>query len=61
MSSAFYTVKEVMQELKLSESGAYKVICNLNEELRKKGFCTLRGKVPAKYLKERFGIQEEAS
>lgn len=46
--------KEVMKILMVGESKAYEIIRQLNEELTAKGFLTVRGKVPYKYLNERF-------
>ena len=38
----------------MSESKAYQYIRQMNEELQKKGFLTVRGKIPAAYVRERF-------
>lgn len=45
---------EIMKALGIGKSNAYAIIKQLNEELDKKGFLTVRGKVPRKYFKERF-------
>ncbi|OCN04660.1 transcriptional regulator [Erysipelotrichaceae bacterium MTC7] len=37
-----------------SKSFAYKVMQSLNDELKQKGYITLRGKVSKKYFEERF-------
>ncbi len=47
-------VEEVKEILGLKDSKAYDVIRQLNEELSSKGYLVVRGKVPEKYLKERF-------
>lgn len=48
-------VQEVMQLLGgISEAMAYRVISQLNEELEKMGYLTLRGKVDRLYLHRRF-------
>lgn len=57
VNNPFITAREVMQILSICESGAYKVIKDLNEELNQKGFKTIRGKTNRKYLFERFGIE----
>lgn len=49
-----YNAQEVAQILGVSESSAYKIIQKLNMELKEKGFITIRGKVPKKYLEERI-------
>ena len=46
--------EDVMVLLSVRKSSAYEVIRQLNEELRGKGYLTVRGKVPEKYLRERF-------
>ncbi len=49
-----YGAKELKEVLGCSESKAYELIRIMNTELQKKGFLTLRGKVPAAYVEERF-------
>ncbi|MDO4942661.1 MAG: transcriptional regulator [Lachnospiraceae bacterium] len=52
-----YNVKDVMKVLGVGETYAYKIIRQLNDELNKKGYLTVRGKVNAKYFNERFMIE----
>lgn len=47
-------VKEVREILGVGESLAYKIMKQLNEELEKKGYLVIRGKIPREYLEERF-------
>lgn len=47
-------VKEVQQALGVCEPKAYQIIRELNAELEKKGYLTVRGKVSEKYFQERF-------
>ena len=54
MSRATYNAGELAEVLGCSESKAYQFIRIMNEELKKKGFLVLRGKVPAAYVQERF-------
>lgn len=54
MTKQVYTAKDLRDILGVSESKAYQYIRVMNEELKKKGFLTVRGKVPAAYVKERF-------
>ena len=42
----------------VSESKAYCFIRQMNEELKAKGYFIVRGKVPRKYARERFGVSE---
>ncbi len=50
-------VEEVMAILGLKNAKAYAVIRQLNDELSQKGYLVVRGKVPEKYLRERFYTQ----
>lgn len=49
-----YTAKDLQEILGVSESKAYQYIRIMNEELKKEGFLTVRGKVPAAYVQKRF-------
>lgn len=51
-------VREVMECLGISQSGAYNVIRDLNNELKERGFLTIRGKVEERYLYERFRLSD---
>lgn len=53
-SLKYMGVEEVKQVLQIKDSKAYAVIRKLNAELAQKGYLTVRGKVPEKYLLERF-------
>ena len=54
MSRQTYNAKELGEVLGCSESKAYQFIRQMNDELKDKGFLTVRGKVPAAYVEERF-------
>jgi hypothetical protein len=56
MDDRYYRVENVMECLKCSNTKAYIIMRNLNEELKKKGYMTLRGRVPKKYFEERFNL-----
>ena len=45
---------EVAKELGVSRSYAYKLIKQLNEELRKKGYITVAGRVSRRYFNEKL-------
>ena len=49
-------VKRVMELLSVPKTRAYEVIKLLNKELEERGFLVVRGRVPEKYLRERYGI-----
>ncbi|WP_035294615.1 transcriptional regulator [Clostridium sp. KNHs214] len=52
--SSFYRVDDVREILGISESKAYKIIQQLNKELKEKGYITIAGRVPIKYFKEKY-------
>ncbi|MGN0687725.1 MAG: DNA-binding protein [Oscillospiraceae bacterium] len=53
---------EVAQILDVSKAFAYKVVRELNEELKNKGFITIAGKVIRKYFAEKFyGLAKEGT
>lgn len=47
-------VDEVKELLHIKDSKAYDIIRRLNAELAAQGYLIVRGKVPEKYLQERF-------
>ena len=49
-------VSEVMKCLGRSQSYSYRIISQLNKELEAKGYLTEAGRVPRKYLYERYGL-----
>ena len=51
---SFYNVHDVCKVLECKESLAYKVIRQLNDELKAKGFIVITGKVNAAYFNERI-------
>ncbi len=50
----FYTVDDIISILNVSKSTAYREIKKLNDELKKKGYITISGKVSSKYFWERL-------
>ena len=56
--SEYMNAKELAEMVSVSESKAYCFIRQMNEELKAKGFYIVRGKVPRKYARERFGVSE---
>lgn len=56
----FMRVDEVSQSLEVSKPYAYKLIQQLNEELKKKGCITISGKIDRRYFNEKFyGAQSD--
>lgn len=63
MSRQTYSAKELGEALGVSESKAYQYIRQMNDELTKKGFLVVRGKVSRAYANERFfgGLSQDAA
>ena len=60
MDNKFIRAEEVAQELSVSKPYAYKLIRQLNEELKAKGFITITGRVNRQYFYERlYGAGKE--
>lgn len=57
MKSDFMRVDEVVTELDVSRPFAYRVIRQLNDELKKLGYATIAGRVNREYFRKRFGIE----
>jgi ribosomal protein S25 len=52
----FITAEEVAKELRVSKSYAYKVIREMNQQLRQNGFIVMCGKVSRQYFyKKNYG------
>lgn len=61
MNDKFLKVEDIMQILGISKSAAYKIMRQMNDELEKKGYIVIHGKVSRKYFAERFyGMNEDA-
>ena len=61
MNNKFICAEEVAQELSVSKPYAYKLIRQLNEELKAKGFITISGRVNRQYFYERlYGAGKES-
>lgn len=54
MENKFIRVDEVAKELDVSKPYAYKIILQLNDELKAKGFITIAGRVNRQYFNERL-------
>lgn len=50
----FITAQELAEMLEISKPYAYKLIKQMNNELRDKGFITISGKVSRRYFEEKF-------
>ena len=56
----FIKVDEMVKELQISRPYAYKLMREMNEELEKKGYMTISGRVSRQYFEEKFyGMKRE--
>ena len=56
----FITAAEVSTDLGISKPFAYKLVREMNDQLREKGFMTVSGRVSRKYYEEKFyGVSKE--
>lgn len=56
MSKPMINAQEIAVIMECSDTLAYKLIRQLNQELQDKGYITRTGRVPRKYFFERTGI-----
>ena len=54
MNKMYLTAEEIAEILGVSKGFAYRLIRNLNAELKANGFIVVAGKLPTKYFKEKF-------
>jgi len=60
MGNTFMRVDDVVKELSVSKPYAYKLIQRLNEELKRKNYITISGRVSKRYFQERiYGLRAE--
>lgn len=58
----FMTADDIVEVTGMSIAYAYKLIKQLNEELEKKGYITIKGRVSPDYFEERlYGIRSDKS
>ena len=50
----FVRAEDVANELGISKPYAYKLVREMNEELKQKGFLTIPGRVSRRYFEEKF-------
>jgi len=56
----FIRVDDMVKELQISKPYAYKLMREMNDELKKKGFMTISGRVSRQFFEEKFyGIKRE--
>ncbi len=55
----FMSAEEIVMITGMSEAYAYKLIKQLNNELKQQGFVTIRGRISRQYFEERiYGIKK---
>lgn len=59
MCKQFMTAEEVAEIMGYSVGQGYKVIRELNAELKAKGYIIRNGRIPRKYFYERAGLEQE--
>lgn len=58
----YYNATDIAVMLGISMGKSYKILREMNEELSKKGFLTIAGKVPVAYFREKwYGAAKEVS
>lgn len=56
----FIGAEQIAKELGVSKSYAYRLVKELNEELRVKGYMTIPGRVSRRYFEEKFyGLRDD--
>ncbi|GLB27247.1 hypothetical protein LXJ15735_34880 [Lacrimispora xylanolytica] len=59
MSKLMITAAEVAEIMDCSERHGYKLLQEMNGELKAKGYITRAGRVPRKYFYERTGLEDQ--
>lgn len=60
MTQQVLRAKDIAEMCQISESKAYAIIKQLNEELKEKGFIVFRGRVSKAYFMEKmYGMKED--
>jgi Mn-dependent DtxR family transcriptional regulator len=58
-SKNFIRAEEIARELEVSKPYAYKLVREMNDDLKKKGFITIAGRVSRQFFEEKFyGIRK---
>lgn len=55
----FMTVDEVAKELNVSKSYAYKVVRELNDEMKQMGYLTVTGRVNTNFFQKKLCYRDE--
>ena len=61
IEKVYYSANDIVQMLDISKASAYKIIRQLNDELKSLDYIILQGKVPKAYFHEKwYGLKEGA-
>lgn len=58
MDTLFMDAEEVARQMNVSKAYAYKVIHQLNEEMKKMGYVTVAGRVNRKYFMKKVNYED---
>lgn len=58
--NAYITASELMKIAPIGKTKAYEIIKAINEELKARGYITIRGKAPRSYTLEKLAIKNPA-
>ena len=50
----YYTAEEIAQMIGVGRTTAYGIVKQMNEELKSRGFLTVRGKVPKEFFDAKY-------
>ncbi len=56
--SFYYSADDISSMLNVSPSYSYRIIVDLNNELKELGFITISGRVPKAYFHKRFYLEK---
>lgn len=60
VDTLFVRAGDIAKEMGVSEAMGYKIIRNLNNELKEQGFVTVQGRLSRQYFEERiYGIKSK--
>lgn len=54
MEKIFYSADDLVEMLDISKASSYKIIRQLNDELKALGYIVLQGKVPRAYFEQKW-------
>ena len=55
----FYTADDIAEIMQISKPKAYEIIRNLNDELNRMGYLTVKGRVNSTFFYKKINYQEE--